>query len=97
MRGGRQGCVLSPHLYSEVILREIENLPGVKVGSVNISNLRCADDTVLTVKMKQPFKILGITLCQKMKRKVFKLIYKSKRYDYINGKQMFLVIISHDP
>jgi len=49
-RGVRQGCVLSPalfNLYSEIILKEIKNMPGVKVGGININNLRYADDTVL--------------------------------------------------
>ena len=49
-RGVRQGCVLSPDLfslYSEVIMRKIENMPGIAIGGHNINNLRYADDTVL--------------------------------------------------
>ena len=49
-KGVRQGCVLSPdlfNLYSELILRELEELPGVVIGGTRINNLRYADDTVL--------------------------------------------------
>ena len=46
----RQGCVTSPDLLSlnsEVILKSIDKLEGVKIGFVNINNIRFADDTVL--------------------------------------------------
>ena len=44
-RGVRQGCVLSPDLfslYSEIIMRNIEEQPGIRVGGHNINNLRYA-------------------------------------------------------
>ena len=49
-KGVIQGCVLSPNLYNlytEKIVREIEGMPGVVIGAVNINNLRYADDTGL--------------------------------------------------
>ena len=46
----RQGCVMSPDLFSlygEFIMRDAEGVGGVKVGGQNVNNIRYADDTVL--------------------------------------------------
>ncbi|GFO19285.1 retrovirus-related pol polyprotein from type-1 retrotransposable element r2 [Plakobranchus ocellatus] len=63
-RGVRQGCVLSPDLFSlcsEIIMRNLENHPGIKVGGQNINNLRYADDTVLISENKEDLqKLLNI-------------------------------------
>ena len=49
-KGVRQGCVLSPdlfNLYSQKMIEELDDLEGVRVGGVNVTNIRYADDTVL--------------------------------------------------
>ena len=35
------------NLFTEKILREVEDLNGVTINGININNLRCADDTAL--------------------------------------------------
>ncbi|GFN85484.1 retrovirus-related pol polyprotein line-1 [Plakobranchus ocellatus] len=48
-RGVRQGCVMSPdlfNLYSEVILKNLDGISGLKINGQNLNNLRYADDTV---------------------------------------------------
>jgi len=60
-RGVRQGCVLSPdlfNLYSERILRELEDVEGLKIGGQNLNNLRYADDTVLIAESEENLQIL---------------------------------------
>ena len=47
-RGVRQGGVLSPeqfNLYSEIIMRDLMDLDGIRFGGRNINNIRYADDT----------------------------------------------------
>ena len=49
-RGVRQGCVLSPDifsLYSQAVMNELEEIEGVKVGGSNKGNIRYADDAML--------------------------------------------------
>jgi hypothetical protein len=60
-RGVRQGCVLSPALfllYSQVVMDELENLEGIKVGGININNIRYADDTVLMADSEEKLQTL---------------------------------------
>ena len=49
-KGVHQGCILSPYLYAEFIVRNAgleEAQAGIKIAGRNINNLRYADDTTL--------------------------------------------------
>ena len=49
-KGVRQGCVLSPDLfslYTQLVMDELAELEGISIGGRNINNIRYADDMVL--------------------------------------------------
>ena len=63
-KGVRQGCILSPCLFSfcaEYIMQNtgLDDLQaGIKIASRNISNLRYADDTILMAESQEELKSL---------------------------------------
>ena len=61
IRGVRQGCVLSPDiffLYTQVIMDEISELPGVRIGGRNIKNIRYADDMEVMAETEERLQTL---------------------------------------
>ena len=63
-KGVRQGCILSPclfNLYAEYIMRNAgleEAQAEIKIGGININNLRYADDTTLMAESEEKLKSL---------------------------------------
>ena len=89
-RGVRQGCVLSPglfSLYSEIIMRNIEGQPGIRVGGHNINNLRYADDTVLISENEKDLQQLLDIVESKSKEKGLELNSKKKEVMVISRKE----------
>ncbi|GFO02086.1 endonuclease-reverse transcriptase [Plakobranchus ocellatus] len=89
-RGVRQGCVLSPDLfslYSEIIMRNLENHPGIKVGGQNINNLRYADDTVLIAENKEDLQKLPNIIEEESRKKGLELNRKKTEVMVISRKQ----------
>src|SRR5215469_5436117 len=75
-----QGCVISPdliNLYSEMIMREIKELEGIRLNGYNINNIRYADDTVLVADSEKKLQGLLNVLNEVSERKGLK-INKSK-------------------
>ncbi|GFO41281.1 endonuclease-reverse transcriptase [Plakobranchus ocellatus] len=89
-RGVRQGCVLSPDLfslYSEIIMRNLENHPGIKVGGQNINNLRYVDDTVLIAENKEDLQKLLNIVEEESRKKGLELNSKKTKVMVISRKQ----------
>src|SRR5574340_58171 len=67
-KGVRQGCILSPclfSLYAEYIMRNAgleEAQAGIKIARRNINNLRYADDNTLMAESEEELKSLLMTV-----------------------------------
>ena len=81
-RGGRQGCVSSVqdlfNYYSELILRELEQERGIQIGGQNVTNLRCADDTVLLAESQEDLQRLLDVLVAESERKELSINFCKK-------------------
>ena len=71
-RGVRQGCVASPFLftlYTEMILRSLDDFDGFKIGGRKITNIRYADDTVILAESEQQLQaMMDIVIAESERR-----------------------------
>ena len=81
-KGVHQGCVLSPCLYAEYIMRNAglqEAQAGIKIAGRNINNLRYADDTTLMAESEEELKSLLMKVKEESEKVGLKLnIQKTK-------------------
>ena len=87
--GVRQGCVLSPDLfslYTELIMRNISEYEGIKVGGVNLNNLRYADDTALMADSQQKLQDILDKVVEESERKGLE-INKKKSFTMVFSKK----------
>ena len=83
-KGVRQGCILSPclfSLYAEYIMRKAgleEAQAGTKIAGRNINNLRCADDTTLMAESEGELKSLLMKVKEESEKVGLKNIQKTK-------------------
>ena len=73
-------------IYSERIMKKIENMPGAKVGGVTINNVRFADDTVLIANTEKDLQDL-VNKINKESKIYGLLLNKTKTYTMVLSKK----------
>ena len=86
-QGVRQGCVASPHLfalYTEMNMRELDDMDGFRIGGTVVNNLRYADDTVSIAESEE-----------QLQRLINVVVTKSKvKGLYLNSAKSFTMVFS---
>ena len=82
-----QGCVASPHLfalYTEMIMRELDDMDGFRIGGTVVNNLRYADDTVIIAESEEQLQCLINVVMTKSEEKGL----------YLNSAKSFTMMFS---
>ena len=72
-------------LYSEIIMQNLEGNPGIKVGGLNLNNLRHAADTVLMPENKEDLQQLLHIVEEESRKKGLDLNSKSTEVMVVSG------------
>ena len=86
-QGVRQGCVSSPYLfalYTEVIMRELDDMDGFRIGGTVVNNLRYAYDTVIMAESEEQLQRLINVVVTKSEEKGL----------YLNSAKLFAMVFS---
>ena len=85
-QGVRLGCVASPHfaLYTEMIMREIDDMDGFRIGGTVVNKLRYADDTVIIAESEEQLQRLIDVVVTKSEEKSL----------YLNSAKSFAMVFS---
>ena len=81
-RGVRQRCVLSPalfSLYTEMVMRKVSHMDGLRIGGLNVNNIRYADDTAIVADSEEQLQNL-ITVIADESRKFGQEINNRKTF-----------------
>ena len=87
LEGVRQGCVASPHLfalYTEMIMRELDDMDGFRIGGTFVNNLRYADDTVIIAESEEQLqRLINVVVTQSEEKGL-----------YLNSAKSFTMVFS---
>ena len=85
--GVRQGCVASPHLfalYTVMIMRELDDMDGFRIGDTVVNNIRYADDAVIIAESEE-----------QLQRLINVVVTKSEEKDlYLSNAKSFAMVFS---
>ena len=86
-QGIRQGCVASPHLfalYTEMIMKKLDDMDGFRIGVTVVNTLRYADNTVIIAESEE-----------QLQRLINVMVTKSEEKDlYLNSAKSFSMVFS---
>ena len=73
-------------IYSEIIMRALEGMPGIQVGEYNMNNIRYADDTVLIADNEKELQEMLETVVRESEKKGLSLNKKKTEVMVISKK-----------